>query len=872
MQVTHTSNNIIDLIFDPNEEGLCLLDFVVVEEGNEKFLAQVIELSDDKFDANTNIAKIQIFYSIKGNDEIVEYNGFTPTRTCKISVCNQREIEDFVNTGKKVFEFLVNPKTMLPLKFNLNFFSNNPIILADRMEDFNLLSTNLAHTLSDYKNVVIFDYTGSLNIEDSTRLRAGIDFKLPLNSDTLDSIWEDVMKNATLEVQAVCEDIFNEVKTYVKTLKNKIIPFNLFLKVVLDEYRETPIPELWYLRNKLIKYFEMQIFAQKTEDIEILSTVLRREKITIIDFSHIDVSWHKTFCNFFLTSVQEDVYAFMRLNDTTSSTEIVNKIYGKSKINIIPSTSYGYKKLPAIAENCNNYIFLPTLNPVRNYGPVNASIWGLNPNYAILYGEDTKGFIFKIQNTINLDEEIKNRKKIRKIKLKNLQKYSEKLEASKLEVQEKQQNRIVVEKDDDDLDLTAIQQQINEENLKEEIFATPDEQDIIDATQQVEDIIVEKAENVEVAKDEKQEIPAQFVTAEEFLGEELNETEVVEDIDVSTEATESSSQAGQLINEISSQDDLEKDFQELLAEDDTVEIPEDIYIPNDDEFLGTIGDDELDFYENSEEFENNEIDYEEITQNRQTQMTQSQISLEEFIGEDIEDTEEKLEFYENASQEPQIETVQEEPLEVQAETIDVQEEPAQEVLEVVPEIIQEENQAYDGDIVDFDIGDVNLSIDDVQEEVQETATNNNSYYANASVEEDDDDISLEELARQANEETYAENTYNYDVIDFTKKAVVEEPKVAQVDIQDNQQSMNYNGETFDIIAAPEEPKIFTKPQEKVVSDFKEGEVVKHSKYGIGKVSKVILYSNRSLLQIEFADIGTRLLDPKIANIKHLSEK
>ena len=50
-------------------------------------------------------------------------------------------------------------------------------------------------------------------------------------------------------------------------------------------------------------------------------------------------------------------------------------------------------------------------------------------------------------------------------------------------------------------------------------------------------------------------------------------------------------------------------------------------------------------------------------------------------------------------------------------------------------------------------------------------------------------------------------------------------------------------------------------------DFQEGMRVSHEKYGAGSILKVVKYSNRCLLQIEFEETGKRLLDPKIAKIK-----
>ena len=53
--------------------------------------------------------------------------------------------------------------------------------------------------------------------------------------------------------------------------------------------------------------------------------------------------------------------------------------------------------------------------------------------------------------------------------------------------------------------------------------------------------------------------------------------------------------------------------------------------------------------------------------------------------------------------------------------------------------------------------------------------------------------------------------------------------------------------------------------------FKTGDTVEHDKYGTGEVVKVINYANRSLLQINFKEVGKRLLDPDIANLRELKK-
>ena len=52
-------------------------------------------------------------------------------------------------------------------------------------------------------------------------------------------------------------------------------------------------------------------------------------------------------------------------------------------------------------------------------------------------------------------------------------------------------------------------------------------------------------------------------------------------------------------------------------------------------------------------------------------------------------------------------------------------------------------------------------------------------------------------------------------------------------------------------------------------NYAEGEKVIHEKYGQGTIIQVVEYSNKTLLQIDFTQVGKRLLDPTISGIKKL---
>lgn len=57
------------------------------------------------------------------------------------------------------------------------------------------------------------------------------------------------------------------------------------------------------------------------------------------------------------------------------------------------------------------------------------------------------------------------------------------------------------------------------------------------------------------------------------------------------------------------------------------------------------------------------------------------------------------------------------------------------------------------------------------------------------------------------------------------------------------------------------------PQNNDTIEYSEGEKVMHPKYGEGTVQKIISYGDKKLLSINFEEIGRRLLDPNLAELK-----
>ena len=785
MQVIQTINDTIRILFSPEEEDFKLLDFLLVQESDNKYLAQIIEIYDDKYDASQNVARVKLFFKVNENGEVFGYDHFTPSKECEISKLKKEEILTFINEGKEALNIGLDYRSEEPLDINLDFLKNNAVIFADRIDHSNNISASFARTLSRYnKHSVIFDFTGALEIKNAEKLKITKDIKLPLDFYSLDYIWEKGLSTASLETQAICREIFNEVKTFAKNTPDGFIPFDKFLNVVEIQYKATPIIELTVLLNKLKAYQKNNIFAKSKKDFEAVKKAVDKNDITIIDFSEVKTSWHKEFCDFVIRNMQDDVFVFLRLNETNTDVDLINFIYDKKpKTHFISSVSYSFSKMPHIIERAQNYVLLPTLNPKRDFGAASFELMSINKDECILFGEDTENFIFTIKNDrfeSNVGNAPKALKKTR-LKLsdsgiKTGNALKEKFRAAhKEEVEQQGEDNVLTE---EELEFFAqFEEPVNEKAIEEE-EKTP----------------VKKPEESDAIGHYEEEISPQETS------EALDEIETPQEEEIIAE---------EHVEEI--QEDSEISDNEVQEENE----PENVVI--------------------EEEQPEQEIQLEEISEQEPVLEQDLIIETEEPEEEIQKTTEEEI-----IEQEPYVET------EPKKDNINTQEE----VLIDTKNSSEEEIEDKEEELSDKNFQNI---FKETQEETAEEETQ-------------EDTFSLEELAQQS-----VENAFNQVIDEEDEKE--EHPQEQKNDssalvIDDNVViDLEKIKEHIDTKNGSELPIFKNKTEVKEKETFNTGDKIEHDKYGKGEVVKVINYANRSLLQINFEEIGKRLLDPDIANIK-----
>lgn len=576
MQVANTVNNNIRILFNPRVESFKLFDFLVVKSDDSKYIAQIIEIYDDKFDASQNVAKLKLFYRINENNEVIPYDNFTPNKECEISKVKQEEIESFINQDKETFILGTNAKTTCALNVQYDFFNNNAVILADKVENANAITFNLAKKLSAKKNVVIIDTTGVLELDGAKKIKAAKNFKMPLNYTTIDFVFNRGLKDASLEFQAIGGQIINEIKKFAKKQEDNFIPFNLLTRVLIQQHKATPYPELKLLLVRLKKFQMDEIFARTKTEKETLFKTIEKNPITIIDLSSVDTYWQKAYIDYIISDIETQNYLITRINDEHFDVELINKIYNKKKnIKFVPNVSYNYKKLPSVMQHCKNYILMPSMVQRTDFLDANFALSNLISDGCIVFGENTDNFIYLAKDyELEIQEKRKNYRKIALTMAQqddaeqNLGEKGDYFENKQTQEDISDSARLIKELSEFEANQQeALKSQNENQEIQEETNSKETFEEIENPKVESEELVIEK--EIEESKDEQVELKSEAKDDFQDIGLEEDEVqETPEQKDSTDEQTENEEEKQDSFEDVLSEEATEQEFEKSEENED----------------------------------------------------------------------------------------------------------------------------------------------------------------------------------------------------------------------------------------------------------------------------------------------------------------
>ena len=380
MNIIEVKNNLVKLCY---EDELVLSGFIKIDDTNKSYIAQILHLEATRI-GKVAIAKIIFNY----NNGISAYDGSIPSLRAELQpVDTSILLETLDKTNPLNLGKLAEQKHNIIV--NLDVLKDNPIICAEKFFTTKVLLNNFALQLQARKQkIVVFDTSG---IFKTNKLTITKDFKLPLNSPTINYIYEKGFVDATAESKAMIQAIFEELSEYSKTVE--FIPFDTFKAVVDSEFMRTKLIQLVILKNKIKQIRDWNVFAQNEAEFNVLKEKFKKDETIVIDISCLKESLQKE-CIKYVYSVLKEIdaefYAFTPLSNDNSDKFLLKQIIDTENVHTTTICGYDYKLVNELKKRSKNMLMFTPLKQQRDFGGYNIFLQKLAEDEFIAYGKMTK--------------------------------------------------------------------------------------------------------------------------------------------------------------------------------------------------------------------------------------------------------------------------------------------------------------------------------------------------------------------------------------------------------------------------------------------------------------------------------------------------
>ena len=765
MQVLEIKNNLVKIAYDVND-NLALSSFVIIEDTNTPYVAQVVNVKADKL---TNFAIVKLLFTFNEEGILKNYNGTIPSLKSTVSILPSKELLDIIPIENNLIMGELAQQGVT-LNVDKTILDNNLLVCSDNVENTNILLKNITKQIDE--KIVIFDTDGLFDAEN--KITFGKDFKLPLNYDTINFIYENELDDVDATSRAVIQDIFIEVQEYTKNLPEGYLPFETFINVVDQQYKETQIPQLVLLKNKLIKYRDLNAFAETLKDVLSLSIAIDKSKVTIIDISEMAPVLQKEIMSYtygVMKGINETIYSFVKVDNANSSKRLLKTFLSRDGIYTTIICRHEYKYLPELKSAAQNLILFTPQTLQHDFAAYNTFLNKLNTDEFIIYGAHTQNIPLIVEldelelDTQNDDDETESEKDIEEIPSSNV-----------VPMPAPVQN-------------TAPQENVTEspepEIQEEETFKAPEVEypdlgfdNETPSSNEAPTVDFSEEETLNITEEQPEENFTQIELPETFEEPEIEEVQQEEP-----------------------EEDIQENFDNEISQEP---IEEEVFMPETD-----IPQVEI----------NEDLSEQAIIEDSNISGTPAEYTSQA--------TEEQAPIY-NILDDNEIDYQDAEP----------------EVLPLEPEI-------------DYSVEDI-----DIEENYQEPQPY------------DENEAMIEQAAKDVDKLIYEklpnEDVTLDDLSDLQSDELTEDDLNLIGDLaSDNgitpEPELEYNEEQPPVVPIYNAEDI--EPQEQ--QSLEPGDRVSSPKYGEGVVEKMIKYGNKMLCSIEFPNIGRRLLDPAMTEIKKL---
>lgn len=816
MKVLEVQNNLVKIEFS-QENSIALGCFLVIEDDKTPFVAQVMNLN---INTEKSIAVTKLLFTFDENGILKNYNGTVPAIDSEVSILPVKELLDILPVDQPLKLGEINNKI---ISVDTSIFEDNLLICSDNKANTNLLMNNILSQLNDYsiKNIV-FDLDGNFEVEKCVKFTQ--DFKIPLNYDTINFIYENDLNDVEPISKALIQDIFIEVQEYSKSVENGFIPFDTFINVIEAQYNESKIPQLVLLKNKLLKYKENGVFAQTLPEAKSLNKILELEKNIVIDLSTTDNEPLKEqvleIAYSILNNLPDNSDIFISLENEYANKPLLKLLTSSKKAFTTIICPHEFKYIDELKSVSKNMILFTPLKNNTDFAAYNTFLNKLNSDEFLIIGDLTQQIPFIVQFTdLNSIESNMPETESTPVMNKTIQNDESFDTENMINIDEADGNI----EDKPPLEISLPAEDISVEdtlNLADEINNNND------FNTELEDSNDENLQTSVVEEIDDNATDTEFLNNEQepAIEEPVIEESEIEELSINEPATGVPVEA-QTLDDIS--------IEEYETSPEISETPLNISTESEDESENVIDfnneDNNID-----EEFNNEPTNIEE--DNLQNTSTDNELTVLDEDN-DLEDLVEISNNKENVSDEELI-------------------------LEDTPiQSTQPDNSFFEDDEVTNTVKKAsnedisNVILDDPQDEE----------FVDANINFEDNSVVIGQIPG-ADENDFAKGTLNEVLNDAPINNDDDDVDAILDEINDNKELINNKKKATSPVIPIYPAKELDK---KNTEEFREGDKVIHPTYGKGKVEKLITYGNKKLCSIIFENNNRRLLDPSISSLKRL---
>ncbi len=816
MKITEVRDGFVKV---ESAEKIAISSFLEVKGMEKRYIAQVVRSKSNGTGYNV-YAKLLFIY----DGALRKYDKTMPDINASVNPFSFEKINNsFSYTQPIVAGKFVSERENILL--DTDSLCNTTIASIDNPVMNDIVVQNFAKQFQQKGRTIIIDMLGMLNCEKYT---AGKDFRLPLNLESLKFIYEDCLNDATSDSKELIKEIFADLANYAKEVK--FLPFTTLKTIVEDMVEKSHIFKLLVLKNKLVKFEKEGYFASNVADADNLSSILK-SNFAVIDMSKIDGSFQNRYLEVILSELNaSDAKTFVILEASNAiSKKNIKSILTSERLKSIFVTHSRFKYLADLKSVFKNAILENTM--------ANRDIFSLysfflesmeNDNYLIV--GDTTNYVPLLSFAEKCDTEVK------------------KLPQDSVSEEVKS-----VGYDSQITDTTSeyptYENGVDENEASESIFTDEENEDKDD------DSDVETEDLSDSFEEEIEETDEELTISEE----DTDEPDLIEDAYIDESEPDEDNSEGDDIEEMpESANDIgltvvHTDIPETSEEEDNSELTSPIteykteVLQESVENLSDI-DIPADLTDDFDEIENDEsIAEESIDESNQLSESSETESVEEIPvipleeqGADIGDFEE-LETSEITDDDILVDLNED-----SEDSVDTEEESDMSADELDKRIVEDVDKVF-STIKEEGISESDLDLIDTLN----------------GPEISDDELSEESFFSQEDAETLQNFDDSEDENGFLEP--LEEISDSAENIKEEKEVLETRESSTTTVpiyeaSIPEEDKVISDPIE-------QGDTVVHAKYGSGVVEKMIKYGNKNLYSINFDNVGRRLLDPTLTEIK-----